>query len=130
MATKNTTNKTNTTTNTNLNIEHVYTTQNGLVIGRSKGEKRYIKTRNFTANSMEELDNKIQTAFQNNSLDEGLELTEVIAVGFEIVDVESVEIDGKTFYHHSVNNKIYGDIDFFENEVQKGYIIDTCPNIQ
>lgn len=109
-------------------IKHVYKTQRGVVVGRYHGQKATAPTRNFTADTEAKLIQKVMEAFENNTLDTNLQFKEVIAAGVEIVDIATVEIEGKTFQNISIENYVLGDKEFFNDMVESGEIVDTCPN--
>lgn len=112
---------------TELEIKHIFKTQRGVVVGRYHGQKATAPTRNFTADTEAKLIQKVMEAFENNTLDANLQFKEVIAAGVEIVDIATVEIAGKTFQNISVKNKLFGDAEFFNDMVESGEIVDTCP---
>lgn len=112
---------------TELEIKHVFKTQRGVVVGRYHGQKATAPTRNFTADTKAELIKKVKAAFDNNTLDTNLQFKEIIAAGVEIVDIATVEIAGKTFQNISIENYVFGDNEFFNDMVESGEIIDTCP---
>jgi hypothetical protein len=111
-----------------IEVKHIYKTQRGVVVGRYHGQKATETTRNFTADTKAELIKKVKAAFDNNTLDANLQFKEVIAAGVEIVDIATVEIEGKTFQNISIENYILGDQEFFNDMVESGEIVDTCPN--
>lgn len=113
--------------NEEMTVKHVYKTQRGVVVGRYHGQKATAATRNFTADTKAKLIQKVADAFRNNTLDANLQFKEVIAAGVEIVDIATVEIAGKTFQNISIENQIFGDVEFFNDMVESGEIIDTCP---
>lgn len=112
---------------TELEVKHIFKTQRGVVVGRYHGQKATAATRNFTADTKADLIKKVKAAFDNNTLDTNLQFKEVIAAGVEIVDIATVEIEGKTFQNISIENYILGDQEFFNDMVESGEIIDTCP---
>jgi len=112
---------------TELEVKHIFKTQRGVVVGRYHGQKATAATRNFTADTKADLIKKVKTAFDNNTLDTNLQFKEVIAAGVEIVDIATVEIAGKTFQNISIENYVFGDNEFFNDMVESGEIIDTCP---
>lgn len=112
---------------TELEVKHVFKTQRGVVVGRYHGQKATAATRNFTADTKADLIKKVKAAFDNNTLDTNLQFKEVIAAGVEIVDIATVEIAGKTFQNISIENYVFGDNEFFNDMVESGEIIDTCP---
>mgnify|MGYP003434593232 FL=1 len=110
-------------------VTHVYKSQKGIIVGRSKGQKAVAEARDFVEESLEQLKNKIKSAFDKNILDHDLIFEEVIAAGVEIVDIAEVTIDGKVFRNISITNHIIGDKQFFMDMVDAGEIIDTCPEM-
>lgn len=114
-------------TKNEMKIEHTFKTQRGVVVGRYHGQKATAATRNFTADTKAELIKKVKAAFDNNTLDSELMFKEVIAAGVEIVDIATIEIEGKTFKNISIENYVLGDQEFFNDMVESGEIIDTCP---
>lgn len=113
-----------------LEIKHVFKSQKGVVVGRGHdGMKATTATRNFEAESQEELVKKIKNAFNSNTLDPELIFKEVICAGVEIVDESSVEIDGKVYTNTTIKNKVFGDEEFFNSMLDTGEIIDTCPDV-
>lgn len=110
-----------------INIEHTFKTQRGVVIGRYHGQKAIAATRDFTADTEAKLIQKVVDAFKNNTLDANLQFKEVIAAGVEIVDIATVELEGKIFKNISIRNQKFGDVEFFNDMVESGEIIDTCP---
>lgn len=110
-----------------LEIKHVFKSQRGVVVGRYHGQKATAATRDFTADTEAKLIQKVMEAFENNTLDANLQFKEVICAGVEIVDIATVEIDGKIFKNISVKNKLFGDAEFFNDMVESGEIVDTCP---
>jgi hypothetical protein len=122
------TTKTTTVKTVKPEVTHVFHSQKGVVIGRKNScGISILTTRDFQAESLEELMKKIKNAFNSNTLDINLQLDSVIAAGVEIVDESSVEIDGKVYTNTTVHNEIFGDKDFFNELVDNGTIIDTCP---
>lgn len=110
-------------------VTHVYKSQKGIIVGRSNGQKAVAEARDFVEESLEQLKNKIKSAFDKNILDYDLIFEEVIAAGVEIVDIAEVTIDGKVFSNISITNHIIGDKQFFMDMVDTGEIIDTCPEM-
>lgn len=108
-------------------VTHVYKSQRGIVVGRYHGQKATAPTRDFTAESLEALMKKIQKAFDNNTLDANLEFKEVICAGVQIVDISSVEIEGKIYTNTSIHNEVFGDKEFFQDMVDSGEIVDDLP---
>ena len=108
-------------------VTHVYKSQRGIVVGRYHGQKATASTRDFTAESLEALMKKIQKAFDNNTLDANLEFKEVICAGVQIVDISSVEIEGKIYTNTSIHNEVFGDKEFFQDMVDSGEIVDDLP---
>ena len=108
-------------------VTHVYKSQRGVVVGRYHGQKAAAATRDFTAESLEALIKKIQKAFDNNTLDTDLVFKEVICAGVQIVDISSVEIEGKIYTNTSIHNEVFGDKEFFQDMVDSGEIVDDLP---
>ena len=108
-------------------VEHVYSTQKGVVIGRSNGCKAIATARNFVAESLDKLKEKVIDAVNNNTLDTNLIFDQVIAAGVEIVDCAKVVIEGREFTNTTICNFIVGDIEFFTSCLDNGDIVDTCP---
>lgn len=108
-------------------VTHVYKSQHGVVVGRYHGQKATAATRDFTAESLEALMKKIQKAFDNNTLDANLEFKEVICAGVQIVDISSIEIEGKIYTNTSIHNEVFGDKEFFQDMVNSGEIVDDLP---
>jgi len=115
-------NMTNTKTNT---INHTYSTEAGVVLGkRYGGGLGYTDARNFTADSIKGLKDKVQKAFDLGSLAADCDLEKLFAAGVVLVDEATVEIDGKVFTNVSKENFVVGDVDLFNEKVEEGYIID------
>ena len=110
-------------------VTHVYKSQKGIIVGRSNGQKAVAEARDFVEESLEQLKNKIKSAFDKNILDHDLIFEEVIAAGVEIVDIAEVTIEGKVFRNVSITNHIIGDKQFFMDMVDTGEIVDTCPEM-
>ena len=115
---------TNTKTNTQT-VNHTYSTEAGVVLGkRYGGGLGYTTARNFTADSIKELKDKVQKAFDLGSLAADCDLEKLFAAGVVLVDEATVEIDGKVFTNVSKENYVVGDVDLFNEKVEAGYIID------
>lgn len=114
-----------TNTKTTNTINHTFTTEAGVVLGkRYGGGLGYTTARNFTADSIKELKDKVKKAFDLGSLAADCNLEQLFAAGVVLVDEATVEIDGKVFTNISKENYVVGDVDLFNEKVEAGYIID------
>ena len=79
-------------------IKHTYSTMQGVVIGKMwGGGMGSYSARDYKANTLKELQEKLQKAFDLGSLDSGAGFEKLLAAGVIIVDEASVEIEGKVF---------------------------------
>lgn len=115
---------TNTNKTTN-EIKHTYSTEAGVVAGKLYGGGLGFATaRNFTADSVKELKEKVQKAFDLGSLAEGFGFDKLLAAGVVIVDEASTVIEGQVFTSIKKENHKLGDIDLFDEQLENGNIFD------
>lgn len=116
------------TTKTYKELTTKYFTQSGVVIGKMYGGgKGQYNARNFKADSIEELKEKLQKAFELGSLDSGFGFEKLLAAGVQIVTERHVDIDGLDFSNRTYENYVIGDVDLFEEAVEMEDIVDNLP---
>lgn len=76
---------------------------------RSKDDCGYAATE-IKANSLKELREEIEKQLENGSLDSGMGFESLIGAIMVIDEIDSREIDGKTFIAHDYNDEFFGDI--------------------
>ena len=104
-----------------LNITHEFYTQKGIVVGKLwGGGKGCYEARSYSAETLDELKEKLQKAFELGSLDKGMGFERLVAASVQIVDKSTITIDDKEYTHTDVSNFILGDKDLFES------MIDDC----
>lgn len=75
------------TKTTTTEVKHLYSTEAGVVLGkRYGGGLGYTTARNFTADSIKELKDKVQKAFDLESLAADCDLEKLFAAGVVLVD--------------------------------------------
>lgn len=108
-----------------LIFEKTFRSQNGIVVGKCYGGgKGTYPTRDFKADTEKELKEKINKALDLGSLDDGMGFEKLIAAGVQIVEITTVEIDGKKYTNETVKNWVTGDTDLFNQMVEDGGICD------
>lgn len=114
----------NKTTNTQ-EIKHTYSTEAGVVIGKMYGGGiGFAEARNFQADSVKELKEKVQKAFELGSLDKGFDFEKLLAAGVVIVDEANTIIEDQVFTATKKENFKVGDTDLFDEQVEAGNIYD------
>lgn len=115
----------NKTTNTQ-EIKHKYSTEAGVVLGKREygGSFGVTEARNFKGDSIKELKEKVQKAFDLGSLPADCTLERLFTAGVVLVDEASVEIDGKVYTNITKENFIVGDVDLFKEKLEEGCIVD------
>lgn len=112
------------TINTN-DIKHHYSTSKGVVIGKLWGGGIGSYTaRNYKADTLKELKEKVQKAFELGSLDNGCGFERLLAAGVVIEDEATININDQLFTSSTYENYIIGDTDLFQEFVDKGIILE------
>jgi len=120
------TTKTNTITINAKDINHSFSSARGVVVGKMWGGGiGTYSARNYKADTLDELKDKIQKAFDLGSLDSGAGFERLLAAGVVIEDESSVSINDQLFTSSTYENYIIGDVDLFQELVDNGTIIDA-----
>lgn len=99
-------------------IKHTYSCAEGIVLGKLwGGGLGSYAARSYKADTLKELKEKLQKAFDLGSLDSGAGFERLLAAGVVIEDKASIEIDGKIFTSSTYSKYVIGDVDLFQEKV-------------